>query len=77
MKQNINFLSVATFLLVVLPSLAMAQSKEKVVEQGKSAKVTESTEDRNARMQWWREGKFGMFVHWGVYSTTGGLYRGQ
>ena len=28
-------------------------------------------------MRWWQEGKFGMFVHWGVYSTTGGLYKGQ
>ena len=38
----------------------------------------ESTEqDRDTRLKWWREGKFGMFVHWGVYSTTGGLYNGK
>lgn len=38
---------------------------------------TESVTDRDARMAWWREAKFGMFVHWGVYSTSGGLYKGQ
>ncbi|MCM2373451.1 alpha-L-fucosidase [Aporhodopirellula aestuarii] len=38
---------------------------------------SESKEERDARMSWWREAKFGMFVHWGVYSTTGGEYKGQ
>ena len=28
-------------------------------------------ETRAARMQWWREGRFGMFVHWGLYSLIG------
>ena len=31
-----------------------------------------STEaDRERRMQWWHEAKFGMFVHWGLYSVLG------
>jgi alpha-L-fucosidase len=25
--------------------------------------------DRERRMQWWHAAKFGMFIHWGVYST--------
>ena len=37
----------------------------------------ETTAQRDARLAWWRKGKFGMFVHWGIYSTTGGLYNGQ
>ncbi|HLW78934.1 MAG TPA: alpha-L-fucosidase, partial [Terriglobia bacterium] len=24
-----------------------------------------------ARTQWWREAKFGMFIHWGLYSVIG------
>ena len=27
--------------------------------------------DRARRMQWWREAKFGMFIHWGLYSVLG------
>ena len=23
------------------------------------------------RIQWWREAKFGMFIHWGLYSILG------
>ena len=24
--------------------------------------------DRDARMEWWREARFGMFIHWGLYA---------
>jgi len=30
---------------------------------------------RSARMAWWREARFGMFIHWGVYSVLGGFYQ--
>jgi alpha-L-fucosidase len=26
---------------------------------------------REARMKWWHEARFGMFIHWGLYSTLG------
>ncbi|MBS1565460.1 MAG: alpha-L-fucosidase [Bacteroidetes bacterium] len=29
------------------------------------------------RMEWWREARFGMFIHWGVYSVPAGTYKGQ
>jgi alpha-L-fucosidase len=29
------------------------------------------------RMDWWREAKFGMFIHWGVYAVPAGLYDGE
>ena len=28
------------------------------------------------RMQWWREARFGMFIHWGLYSVLGGEWKG-
>lgn len=37
----------------------------------------ESIQERDDRLAWWREAKFGMFVHWGVYSVVGGEYKGQ
>src|ERR1043165_2425427 len=27
--------------------------------------------DRERRMRWWHEAKFGMFIHWGLYSVLG------
>jgi alpha-L-fucosidase len=32
---------------------------------------------RNERMQWWREARFGMFIHWGPYAVLGGVYNGH
>lgn len=32
---------------------------------------TESPAERDRRMQWWREARFGMFIHWGLYSQLG------
>ena len=31
----------------------------------------------NARMGWWRDARFGMFIHWGVYSVPAGVYDGK
>ena len=31
----------------------------------------------DARMAWWREARFGMFIHWGVYAVTGGEWNGK
>ncbi len=36
----------------------------------------QSKEDGDKRMEWWHEAKFGMFIHWGVYSMYGGVYNG-
>ena len=37
----------------------------------------DSMETRDQRLAWWREARFGMFVHWGVYSHLGNEYRGR
>ncbi|MCP5518880.1 MAG: alpha-L-fucosidase [Verrucomicrobiales bacterium] len=37
----------------------------------------EATAAREARMAWWREARFGMFVHWGLYSGLAGTWQGK
>lgn len=27
-------------------------------------------------MRWWRDARFGMFIHWGLYSEAGGVWKG-
>jgi len=41
-----------------------------------SAQSTESTEQA-ARMKWFREAKFGLFIHWGLYAIPAGEWKGQ
>jgi alpha-L-fucosidase len=35
---------------------------------------SETTAQRDARMGWWREARFGMFIHWGLYSVPAGIW---
>ena len=37
----------------------------------------ETAAQRDARMAWWREARFGMFVHWGLYSGMAGTWDGK
>jgi alpha-L-fucosidase len=39
--------------------------------------LTESSDHRNSRMKWWRDAKFGMFIHWGLYSGLAGEWKGE
>ncbi len=42
-----------------------------------SIQDTETKEQRDARMAWWRAARFGMFIHWGVYSVPAGTWNGK
>jgi alpha-L-fucosidase len=39
--------------------------------------AAETKEQRDKRMAWWRDARFGMFIHWGVYSVPAGTWNGQ
>jgi len=32
---------------------------------------------QDERMQWWREARFGMFIHWGLYAVPAGEWKGE
>lgn len=36
-----------------------------------ATQLTAEEQDRIRRMRWWHEAKFGMFIHWGLYSVIG------
>src|SRR5258708_2320478 len=36
----------------------------------------ETPAERDQRMHWWREARFGMFIHWGLYAVPAGDYNG-
>ena len=60
-----GFLPAMLCLLMVLAPLAAAQVEG------------ESEADRDARMAWWREARFGMFIHWGLYAIPAGEWNGE
>lgn len=62
MQKLIIFLSC----LVSLTGISIAQETE-----------TKEPLSQEARMAWFRDAKFGMFTHWGVYSQAGGQWNGE
>lgn len=41
------------------------------VNENITTPISREDTDRIARMRWWHEARFGMFVHWGLYSQLG------
>ncbi|MEO9511262.1 MAG: alpha-L-fucosidase [Flavobacteriaceae bacterium] len=65
------------FLIVSISFSCKEQKKEIVAEVVPVDYLKESDEDFDTRMGWWRDAKFGMFIHWGVYSVPAGIYNGE
>ncbi|TXG39034.1 alpha-L-fucosidase [Seonamhaeicola maritimus] len=65
-------------LLVVFVALALnfgcgkSNSKETVFAIEQSQQITDEE-----RMEWWSEARFGMFIHWGIYTKLAGFYNGK
>jgi alpha-L-fucosidase len=38
--------------------------------------AAEAPDQRDLRLQWWREARFGMMMHWGLYSVPAGEWKG-
>jgi alpha-L-fucosidase len=73
----------ATFALLAATCFAHAQlqgSKPDATPVNHPVKAIQDTENpaqRDARMAWWRAARFGMFIHWGLYSIPAGTWDGK
>lgn len=62
-------LLLATLAMVRIADPANAQTtSDKLADLSHVPQLTETKKERDARMQWFRDGKFGMFIHWGPCS---------
>lgn len=59
----------AAFVYCLQPSIVQSQSINPY--------ANETEAERDARMKWWREARFGLFIHWGVYAVPAGTYKGE
>jgi hypothetical protein len=57
--------------------LSMQAAPQSAGAPAEAAQVALWATDRDARMRWWREARFGMFIHWGLYSPAGGSWDGK
>jgi alpha-L-fucosidase len=58
----------------VSESLQLAEDKE-AVRKAYDGWWKDSRKNLDSRMEWYNEAKFGCFIHWGVYSVPGGIWK--
>ena len=63
---------ILTLMTLLLSSLTSTQAADESV----SLPTNETQEQRDARLTWWHDAKFGMFIHWGLYSQLAGEWKG-
>ncbi len=57
-------------LLLFLPFFVSAQTMDEMWD-------SRSSGDEHHNIQWFKDAKFGMFIHWGLYSKLGGEWNGK
>ena len=72
-----KIMSLARHTLTAALFACMLVSRHLAAEAGAPAvPSTETPAQHDARMKWWREARFGMFIHWGIYSVPTGTWQG-
>src|SRR5689334_19420646 len=68
-----RMMALVATLAALVPGSARAQGAAKPVDPH----ANETKAQSDARMRWWREARFGMFIHWGLYAVPAGIYKGR
>lgn len=71
--NGVRILSVFVLLYLVSPATLDGQPSVVLPDKAQPRQVITSEN----RADWFKEAKFGMFVHWGLYSILGGSYNGH
>ena len=70
--------SVAFLILAILAGNSLFTAGARPIRNRESRpSMPETKAERDNRMKWWREARFGMFIHWGLYAVPAGEYNGQ
>lgn len=64
----------------IIPALAIAAAATAayyVADSSDKKEIKEEQVQQTDRAAWWREARFGMFIHWGLYSVAAGEWNGK
>ena len=74
--QSTCMVTLAAFFVALLTG-CISPDGAPVAPKTVPAPVVESQAQRDERMAWFREARFGMFIHWGLYSRLAGEWQGR
>src|ERR1043165_5052372 len=67
--KTTNLFSIFSSILLLLTAAVLVGAPPPV--------LAETPAERDQRMAWFREARFGLFIHWGVYSVPAGEWNGK
>jgi len=73
MKKGFWFLKSVILLVLICLALGFV-SCDRTDEAGI---IKETKKQNDERMAWWRQARFGMFIHWGLYAVPAGEWKGE
>jgi len=72
-----NFKNILFIIISYLIFYSCQNTTKKQLQDSIQETLKENNEDYLKRMQWWKDAKYGMFIHWGLYSQLAGEYNGE
>jgi len=80
-----QWIAVGAVVLSLLVALYIVAGCNPQAQTGASAPTTTARTaaagqkelSKDERMAWWREARFGLFIHWGLYAVPAGTYQGE
>ncbi len=80
MKSGIIKRALVFFLVILLCSsysCSLSSQDPNKGFVGPDGRWRETERVKQRRIAWWRDAKFGMFIHWGLYSVPAGVWKGK
>ena len=82
MKKKVFFVFCALIgicIMLFASTISCKKSSEKSAESAVEIQPVkkETAQEKDNRMAWWREARFGLFIHWGLYTIPAGEWKGE
>ena len=69
-------ITIAAFMLITACQQKKQQDTKASLEDPKNY-LDETEAEKEASVEWWKDARFGMFIHWGLYAVPAGEYKGD
>ena len=70
-------ISLMLMIAAICTALITGCREETAKASAMSAPCGKKAMSKDERMDWWRQARFGMFIHWGLYAVPAGEWKGQ
>ncbi|PYX94720.1 MAG: alpha-L-fucosidase [Acidobacteria bacterium] len=77
-KNHMRRLVLQVLLVMVSAASLWGQAAPAEKQSAPAQQPTKQTKEApNPRLDWWRQARFGMFIHWGLYAIPAGEWKGK